>query len=61
MENAENRYAVNVLAKGFVQLILDYQKELSDDERKEFWSTLKEEYCVHCGGEGRGCQCWNDE
>lgn len=38
-------------------------RKMSDDERREFLSSLSDEYCRYCGGkEGyRNCQCWNDE
>jgi hypothetical protein len=30
---------------------------LTDEERMDLFHN----YCVHCGTDNPGCQCWNDE
>jgi hypothetical protein len=38
---------------------------LSEEERVEAFTKLKEIFCEHCGwkheGDVQKCQCWNDE
>ena len=40
-------------------------KVMTDEQREQLFSKLRELYCIHCGCEqpkvGRLCQCWNDE
>jgi hypothetical protein len=47
--------------------INQYQVQLTDDERLDFWDMIQAGYCCDCGGIlyetkwGSKCYCWNDE
>lgn len=32
-------------------------KALTEEQRRDVFA----EFCVHCGSDDNGCQCWNDE
>lgn len=38
-------------------LILEQLEQLSPEQRLE----LFQKFCLHCGSQDSGCQCWNDE
>lgn len=45
----------------FLFFVLQYQKRFTNEERVEFWRTIKEDYCQFCGNNNPTCQCNNDE
>jgi hypothetical protein len=34
---------------------------MTPDDRERTVSACNAFFCVHCGGDDPGCQCWNDE
>ena len=43
-------------------LVREALEKMTDDERKEFFDKVTENYCTYCGsGNGYQCHCMNDE
>jgi hypothetical protein len=44
-----------------IEVIMEYQKTLTDEKRVELWHDFMEDYCEVCGSKYPPCYCWNDD
>lgn len=40
---------------------IDGLNNLDSNDREVYFNLLKAKFCMHCGSDDTGCQCWNDE
>jgi hypothetical protein len=56
-----DKVVCDVTAETLPELIVGLLAGITEAERDEVFSALRDSFCLECGSDDPSCQCWNDE